>query len=107
MLLVANSYALGSLAGGVVVALLSCFVIRDATAWFPLVCAGYSIFGCLSAAIYAPIVKVLGFGRRQVTSAHARRAFRIAAVCAIGEYLFALIARTHDYDRILLFAVPL
>ena len=42
MLLLANCFALGSMAGGIVVALLSCFLIRDATAWFPFVWAGYS-----------------------------------------------------------------
>jgi hypothetical protein len=107
MFLLANSFALGSLAGGAVVTLLSCFLIRDAEAWFLLVWVGYAVLGCLSAALYAPLLKVVAFGRREVTSADGRRAFITAAVCALGEYLFAVAARTHQYDRVLLFTVPL
>jgi hypothetical protein len=107
MFLLANSFALGSLAGGAVVTLLSCFLIRDAEAFFLLVWAGYAVVGCLSAALYAPALKLLAFGRREVTSVDRRRAFITAAVCAVGEYLFAVAARTHEYDRVLLFTVPL
>jgi len=107
MLLLANSFALGSLAGGILVALLSCYVVHDANTWFVLICAGYGVFGCLTSAIYAPTLKVLGFARKKVTTADAKRAFFIAAICALGQYLFSVVARTHEYDHILLFLVPL
>jgi hypothetical protein len=107
MIRLANSFALGSLAGGVVVGLLSCFVIRDADGWFPLVCAGYAVVGCLWAALYAPVFKVVGAGRRELTKDDGRRAFRTAAVCAVAQYLIGLAARTHQYDRILLITIPL
>jgi hypothetical protein len=106
MLLLANSFAFGCVAGGVVVSLFSCFLIRDAEAGFFFVCAGYSVVGCISALLYAPPLKLLAFGRREITRADTRRAFITAAACMIAEYLFAAIARTHQYDRTLLLAVP-
>jgi hypothetical protein len=107
MLLLANAFAFGSLAGGAVAAFLACLLIGDATASFPFMCIGYSVVGCISGAIYAPVLKVLGFGRRQVTRDDARRALITAAVCMVGEYLFAVVARSHENDRLLLFTVPL
>lgn len=107
MIRLANSFALGSLAGGVVVGLLSCFIIRDADGWFPLVCAGYAVVGCLWAALYAPVFKVVGAGRRELTDDDRRRAFRTAAVCALVQYLIGVAAHTHQYDRILLITLPL
>jgi hypothetical protein len=106
MLLLANRFALGSLAGGVVVAILSCLVIRDAETWFPMLCAGYGVAGCITAAIYAPILKFLAFGRREITRDDGKRAFITAAVCAVAQYLCSVVARTHEYDRTLLFTLP-
>jgi len=106
MIRLANFFALGCLAGGFVVSLLSCFVVRDADVWFPFVWAGYGVVGCIWAALYGPLLKVLGIGRREITSDDGRRAFLTAAICALSLYLIAAAARTHQYDRILLFTLP-
>jgi hypothetical protein len=106
MFRLANSFALGSLTGGVVVAILSCFVLRDADGWFPLVAAGYAVVGCLWAALYAPVYKFVGAGRRELNGDDKRRAFHSGGLCALAQYLIPVAAHTHDYDRILLFILP-
>ena|ERR1044072_109480 len=107
MVLLANSYALGSLAGGFIVALLSCFVFHDAEAWFLFVAAGYGVAGCIAGAIYGAVVKVLGFGKNKLSNADGLRGFITAVVCTVAQYLLGVVARTYEYDRIMLFAVPL
>jgi hypothetical protein len=107
MILLTNSYALGSLAGGLIVGLLSSFLIHDAEAWFLFVAAGYAVAGCIAGAIYGATVKVLGFGRGKISSGDAVRGFITATVCTVGQYLIGVVARTHEYDRVMLFAVPL
>ena len=105
MRLLANYFAIGGLAGGAIAALLSCFVFRDATAPLAFVLAGYSVAACISAALYALVVRILG-GRQDAWAADDKRAFYIGALCIGGEYFAAMFAHTHQYDRILLFSVP-
>jgi hypothetical protein len=106
MIRLANSFALGSLGGGVIISLVSRFVVHDSDGWFALVAAGYAVIGCLWAAIYAPALKVLAIGRREITRDDGRRTSTTAALCVVVQYLIALAARTHEYDRILLFTIP-
>src|SRR5690349_11565588 len=103
MLKLANSFALGSLAGGAAVSLLSCYVVRDAESWLLLVWLGYGVVGCLGGLIYAPVLKFMAFGRRELSRTDMRRTRVTAALCAVAQYLPALVARTHEYDRMLLF----
>src|SRR5262245_65482512 len=105
MILLANWYALGCLAGGLIVGLLSSFVFRDAEGWFLFVAAGYGVAGCIGGAIYGAVLKVVGFARSQVSNTDGQRAIITASVCTVAQYLFGVVAHTHDYDRVMLFEI--
>ena len=100
-------FAFGSLLGGVVVGLISAYIVHNADAALWQIWAGYIVFGCISGLIYGLGLALLRLTRIRAEDSDPRTALIAGAICPVAEYAVTTIANRPDFARTLLVITPL